>query len=372
MIYDCEDGMTGFLRNVWHMVAWCDEIGQDLMSRRVCGQSLLIFRRVDGSAVVMDDRCPHRFAPLSLGNRDGDRVACGYHGLVFDAEGHCVGNPFSPKIPSGAAVRTYPVIEQDSIVWVWMGSAADADQSLIADLPFLRDLPEERLLRGYTRMRANYEYGTDNLMDLSHIEFVHKGSFAGAGVIFAGSHEVIEEGATLHSNWWMPDVAAPGHTTGIYPPNMRTDHWLDMRWNAPATMQLTVGATPLGGPRADGVVVEQAHVLTAETQDTTHYFWATSATFPLADDEATAGFKALFAKAFDEEDKPMIEAAYANLEGADFWDARPVFLGIDAGGTRARRILQKMRRLELQSTPAMSHDAGFGECPPGVGVSPHC
>ena len=102
-------------------------------------------------------------------------------------------------------------------------------------------------------MRANYEYGTDNLMDLSHIEFVHRGTFAGNGVIFAGKHTVHQEGDTLHSNWWMPNVAAPSHTAGIYAPDLRTDHWLNMRWNAPASMLLEVGATPTGTPPAQGV-----------------------------------------------------------------------------------------------------------------------
>jgi phenylpropionate dioxygenase-like ring-hydroxylating dioxygenase large terminal subunit len=335
--------MRSYLTNAWHMAGWSNEVGEQPLSRAVCGKRMLIFRKMGDSLAAMEDRCPHRFAPLSLGTRDGDVWTCGYHGLRFGADGLCVGNPFSDRIPAGTSVKTYPVAERNGIIWIWPGNPEAADENAIVDFPFLSDLPANRLLHGYTQMAANYEYGTDNLMDLSHIEFVHKGSFAGAGVIFAGTHEVIQEGETLHSNWWMPNVAAPPHTQGIYPPEMRTDHWLDMRWNAPATMRLIVGATPCDAPRDDGVVVEQIHILTPESEHSTLYFWATSSAFPLDDPELAAQFQSLFAKAFDEEDKPIIEAAYANVGDGSFWDEKPAFLGIDAGGTRARRLLETMR-----------------------------
>ncbi len=342
--------MNNFLMNVWQMAGWSHELQVNLIARRLCGVNVLLYRTSDGRAVALRDRCPHRFAPLSKGTREGDVIICGYHGLGFDSSGRCVHNPFSDKVPTGALVQAFPVAERQGIVWIWLGESEKADEATIVQFDFLeRNLPNH-LLRGYTRMEANYEYGTDNLMDLSHIEFVHKGSFAGAGVIFAGKHEIVQNGETLHSNWWMPDVAAPGHTFGIYPRDMRTDHWLDMRWNAPATMYLNIGATPLKGDRADGVIVEQAHILTPESDGVTHYFWATSSALPLDDPETAAGLKALFAKAFDEEDKPMIEAAYANIESADFWKEKPVFLGVDAGGVRARRLLETMRRGNVQTT----------------------
>lgn len=336
--------MSSFLKNAWHMAGWSEEAAEEPLIRTICGRRMLIFRKLDGTLSALEDRCPHRFAPLSLGTRAGDVWTCGYHGLSFAADGRCVGNPFSDRIPAGATMPTFPVAERDGIIWVWPGGADCADEATIIDFPFMRDLPANRLLHGYTRMLANYEFGTDNLMDLSHIEFVHKGSFAGAGVIFAGRHEVVQDGETLHSNWWMPGVGAPPHTQGIYPPDMQTDHWLDMRWNAPATMYLNIGATPCDAARSDGVIVEQAHILTPESEGSTHYFWITSSAFLLDDPHVAAEFQALFAKAFNDEDKPMIEASYANLNGEDFWEARPAFLGIDAGGTRARRLLQAMRQ----------------------------
>lgn len=332
------------------MAGWSAEIGATLLRRRILGCAIVLYRLENGRVAALNDRCPHRFMPLSKGERRGDTIRCGYHGLTFDASGKCVHNPFAEKIPNGAVVRTWPVEERDGIVWLWAGDASRADPARIPDFSAVKDGSGAPPIRGYQLMRANYEYGTDNLMDLSHIEFVHRGTFAGNGVIFKGKHTVHQEGDTLHSNWWMPDVAAPPHTAGVYPPDMRTDHWLNMRWNAPASMLLEVGATPTGTSTAQGAVVFQAHILTPETDSTTHYFWETARTLPVANPDADAFLRELMTQAFDTEDKPVIEAAYANLEGGEFWAQKPIFIGVDAGGARARRMLEMMIAREHAST----------------------
>ena len=245
-----------------------------------------------------------------------------------------------------ASVRTFPVVEQDGIVWFWPGEAEQASITAVPSFSLLFVEGQGDPITGLLPMNAPYEFGTDNLMDLSHIEFVHKGSFAGRGVIFAGEHSVVADGNRLQSNWWMPDVPAPGHTFGIYERGLMTDHWLDMRWDPPASMLLEIGACPAGGDRAAGVIVYQAHILTPETADTTHYFWATSRSGPPSE-QGDQMLRALLEQAFSAEDKPIIEAAYANLDGADFWDGKPISLQIDGGGTRARRMIQKLKKEEM-------------------------
>jgi vanillate O-demethylase monooxygenase subunit len=334
-----------YLRNAWYMAAWSHEVGESMFTRRMLGEPMLLFRKQDGTVAAIVDRCPHRFAPLSMGEREGDRVICPYHGLTFDASGACVKSPFSDTPPKGANLRTFATAERDGIVWFWAGEPESADESLIVDFSMLFYKDHGAPITGLLPMKANYEYGTDNLMDLSHIEFVHRGTFAGRGVIFAGQHSLREEGTRLHSDWWMPDVAAPGHTYGTYDPQMRCDHWLNMRWDPPASMYLEIGACPHGGVPEKGLSVHQAHILTPETEHTTHYFWATSRSLPPSE-EGDAMLYGMMDRAFTEEDKPIVEATYANMDGVDFWDRKPAFLGIDAGGTRARRLLEKLIQKE--------------------------
>lgn len=339
--------MQNYLGNCWYMAAWTDEIGEGGLVREILGKRLFLYRLADGSPAALLDRCPHRFAPLSMGTRDGDTVVCPYHGLRFAADGSCLHNPFADRIPAGTAVPAFAMAEVHGIVWLWGGAREAADPALIPDFAFVADSPFLRSVRGYTLMKANYEYGTDNLMDLSHIEFVHKGTFAGDGVIFAGEHSVRQEGDTLHSDWWMPDIRPPMVAQGLVPEGATVDHWLRMRWNAPASMRLDVGACPHGAPETDGFSVPQAHILTPANAHETHYFWTASRNHSLDSAEVDGYMLHLFREAFDAEDKPVIEAAYANVRanieaGGDFWAEKPVSLGIDQGGTRARRLLESL------------------------------
>ena len=338
--------MTSFLKNAWYMAGWSSELGEEILARRIFDRPMALFRDESGTVRAVADRCPHRFAPLSLGEKQGDTIVCPYHGLTFNGAGQCVRNPYSDRIPAAAKIDAWTCVERHGMIWLWGGALEQADTSLIPDFSMVEDNAFTRVVHGYTLLEAPYEFGTDNLMDLSHIEFVHKGSFAGNGVIFAGRHEVKDEGDTLRSNWWMPNVAAPPHTQGVYSPDMVTDHWLDMRWNAPASMHLEIGACPAGGERTKGVIAHQCHILTPASETTTHYFWATTRYHDLDSVEVDGFLRALFAQAFDQEDKPIIKAAYENLEGQDFWSAKPLSLGIDAGGTRVRRKLEALLAAE--------------------------
>ncbi|MBK8629140.1 MAG: Rieske 2Fe-2S domain-containing protein [Sphingomonadales bacterium] len=330
------------LRNCWYMVGWADDVGTAGLSREILGKTIFFYRLEDGTPAAILDRCPHRFAPFSKGERDGDVLVCGYHGLGFDRNGHCVRNPFSARIPAGTDVPVWPVVERHGILWLWAGDADRIDQNLIPDFSFVPDTPALRSVRGYTLMKAHFEYGTDNLMDLSHIEFVHRGTFAGQGIIFQGEHSIRQEGETLHSDWWMPNITPPMVAQGLVAAGETVDHWLRMRWNAPASMRLDVGACPHGAPESAGFDIPQAHILTPANEHETHYFWSASRNHDIDSAEADAYMLGLFREAFDVEDKPMIEAAYANVRGKDFWGEKPVSLGIDQGGTRARRLLESL------------------------------
>jgi phenylpropionate dioxygenase-like ring-hydroxylating dioxygenase large terminal subunit len=342
--------LTPYLRDAWYMAGWSNELTDRPLTRRMFDCAIVLFRDRSGAAHALADRCPHRFAPLSRGTVDGDSIVCAYHGLTFNGSGQCVRNPYSEHIPETARVDAWRVVERYGALWLWGGAADAAEPARIADFSMVDDAPGVRVVRGYTLLEAPYEFGIDNLMDLSHIEFVHRGSFAGRGVIFAGQHEVREDGEAIWSNWWMPGVPAPAHTMGVYPPDMRCDHWLDMRWNAPASMRLQIGATPAGKSRSEGLIAEQSHILTPAGPSTTHYFWATTRYHDLESAATDEFLRNLFRQAFDEEDKPIIKAAYENLEGADFWESKPVSLGVDAGGLRVRRRLKALLAREQGAT----------------------
>src|SRR5689334_15975240 len=100
--------MKNVLRNSWYCAAWGSELDVGAMiDRTILDERIVLFRDEDGEGVALSNRCPHRFAPLSMGKIvEGGAIECVYHGLRFNAQGSCVLNPHG-EIPKGAGVRVY-------------------------------------------------------------------------------------------------------------------------------------------------------------------------------------------------------------------------------------------------------------------------
>lgn len=345
--------MGEYLLNTWYQAAWSREITDAMLVRTLLDSRVVFWRKPDGSVGALKDKCPHRFAPFSIGKIDGEAIACAYHGLKFDASGRCIHNPFGRQAPSGAKARAYPVVERDTIVWFWPGDLEKADPSMIPDFSFLRVGENASIESGYTHVKANYEIETDNLLDLSHVETVHTGTFGGKGIMFKGKFEVWEDKCDLHSNWWIPNISGRLHNANI-PEGVNVDKWMDMRWNAPSCMRLNVGFARAGEIDGAGKLRDKApgnfyaHILTPETDKTCHYFWAAVDERTNSDDPMAprASSLALLQKAFDIEDKPLIEAVQTNMDDVDLLAMKPALMNIDGGAVRARRILASMIRKE--------------------------
>ena len=128
-----------YVRNAWYVAAWDHEITRTMKRRIILDEPVVLFRKDDGTAVALEDRCCHRQAPLSMGKLIGNVVKCPYHGLEFDATGKCVKVPSQDMVPASARVRSYPVVERNHWVWVWMGERAKADPALIEDFHWMDD-----------------------------------------------------------------------------------------------------------------------------------------------------------------------------------------------------------------------------------------
>ncbi len=339
--------MGQYLKNCWYIAAWSHEISTELLARTLLERKVLLWRASNGVAMAMADRCPHRFAPLSLGKREGDHVVCAYHGLAFGPDGKCVHNPHgNHSIPTAAKLRTYPLEERYGAAWIWMGGQDKADLALIPDFSFLDNEVTRRAVRGQSRLAANYRIIIDNLMDLSHVEYLHGGTFA-VGVMETAKQTIVQEPGVVTSTWWSANVDNPPLLEKAFAAKgQKVDHWLEMRWQAPTNLRLETGVTLAGRPREEGGGNLQAHCLTPESEGSTHYFWAMSRTEMLDNEEYSAMIVHVLSTAFDVEDKPMVEAIQGNME-MEFDDGDvPVLLEIDSAAARAERVLGEMIRSE--------------------------
>jgi vanillate O-demethylase monooxygenase subunit len=342
-----------YLRNAWYVAAWSDDLkdGQ-LLDRTVLMQPIVLYRKSDGKVAALQDRCPHRFAPLHMGKViRGDRVQCPYHGLEFDASGACVLNPHGSKnIPSRARVRSYPVIEKHKAIWIWMGEQP-ADAAKVPDFSVLDNVPQiHSTKRDRITIRANYELIIDNLLDLSHTSYLHEGILGNQDTV-ESEIAVEQEGDDVIVSRHAHNATAPGLFAILMPSNPgRVDKFTRMRWMPPSNLRLVTGiCLPKATPES-GTGYHAIHMLTPETDRTTHYFF-TAVRFNVltSDDVLNAQIQDKISTtrrfAFEEQDAPVIEAQQEIIDAAEI-AVDPVILAIDVGPVRYKTILQKLIRAE--------------------------
>jgi len=171
---DLADSSTPFIHNAWYVIAPASEVSRTPIARTVLGTSLVLFRRQDGTAVALQNRCCHRSFPLSHGTVDGDSIVCGYHGLRYDTEGRCIEIPMQKTVPASMRVRAYTLAERGPFIWVWKGEKAPPEEP--PHQSWLED-PQWSMRWGYLHVKGSYVHMHENLLDLSHLSFLHARTF---------------------------------------------------------------------------------------------------------------------------------------------------------------------------------------------------
>ncbi len=173
-----------YVRNAWYVAAWsCDIAAATPFALSIMGEPVVVWRGAAGGLHALEDRCVHRLAPLSLGRCEGANLRCMYHGLLFGPDGKVIEIPGQDQIPARARVRPYPVVDRHDWIWVWMGDPALADEALIPPAVGTSE-PDWILGHGQLDYAAEARLICDNLLDFSHLSYVHADSF-GAGPEFA-------------------------------------------------------------------------------------------------------------------------------------------------------------------------------------------
>ncbi|KQK61078.1 hypothetical protein AOX61_10360 [Pseudomonas aeruginosa] len=351
-----------YLHNCWYVAAWNYEIEPEgLLARTIINEPLVLFRKADGGIAALQDRCCHRSAPLSIGRKEGDAVRCMYHGLKFDSSGACVEVPGQDSIPPQACVRSFPVVEQYSWVWVWMGDPAKADPALIPPAVALDD-PDWIFRSGSIEYEANYQLVNDNLLDFSHLFFLHPESF-GVGADWAHVRPKVtrlERGVRVQR--WLPNQPIPNHIRDVVDTETM-DLFSTYDYLVPGVMVMRSYGFPKGalemfkGEEPHGMepvthdVTCQA--ITPVTDDTSRYFfsWAPyKHALAGCSEELADGMLAIARMAF-EEDRQMIEAQARVLKKTP--DAKQVPIAFDNALSQLRWVLDKLIKEESQSQPQL-------------------
>ncbi|QSB16722.1 aromatic ring-hydroxylating dioxygenase subunit alpha [Natronosporangium hydrolyticum] len=346
----------GFARNQWYVAAYGSEVGRHLLARTVLGEPLVLYRTQSGQVVALADRCVHRRYPLSESRLEGDTIVCGYHGFTYGSSGACTFVPGQQRIPRSAKVASYPVVEQDSFVWVWIGDQDRADATTIPRAPWLND-PRYTVVGGMEPLEARYGLLVDNLMDLSHETYLHGGYIGTPEVADTPiTTEVDEEKGVIYVSRHMDDAECPpfyAKSTGI---EGRITRWQDIEYHPPCLYLLHSRIAPQGqyppaeGPDSAACHAEIVYAITPSTEHTTYDFWAVARDFAIDDESVTEYLRT------SNHTVVMQDVTALNLLerviAAEPEAYQELSINIDTGALAARRMLARMIGSPVGAAPA--------------------
>lgn len=332
-----------YLRNPWYVAALSSEIDRALTPLRILGENVVFYRTRAGTPVALEDACPHRKLPLSKGRLQEDVVECGYHGLTFNAGGRCVAAPTQDSIPPTALVHSYPVTDKWGLVWIWMGEPGLADVAKILDIENFAN-PEWNITGGDAlTCNCHYLYLTDNLLDPSHVAWVHRTSFAASGTDNTPLETVeIDDGLIVYR--WIYDCEPPP----FYAPLVkfkgncdRLQHY-EVRYPSIAINKSVFSPAGEGGPEKPltdrSYVMISYNFLTPIDENVTRYHWLQQRNTDPNNEEVTRTIAQGASRAFLE-DQEILEAVHKGIANET---SRHINLGLDAGSLQFRRMLDKM------------------------------
>lgn len=307
-----------FLRNAWYVAAWANEVVETLMPVEMLAERIVLYRASNGNCVALEDACPHRKLPLSMGRLVNDTVVCGYHGLTFDCTGACVAAPTSRQIPPKAVVRSYPTIERYGLVWIWMGDTDLADPAKVFQIS-----DWGKTGWGYNRGQSmivdcNYLYLVDNLLDPTHVTWVHPSSFGDSSCATVPIETIANPEGVTACRWIFDSEPAPFYLKHLKFAG-RCDRYQHYEVRYPSNAIIKAIFTPAGHggkamqPHEDNFLMDSYNFLTPINARQTRYFWFQLRNF-MPDDEGISREFSEDVKSAFEEDRLILNAVQIGMD----------------------------------------------------------
>jgi phenylpropionate dioxygenase-like ring-hydroxylating dioxygenase large terminal subunit len=345
-----------FLRNAWYCAAWAHEITRKPLARTLLSERVVMYRKQDGGIIALGNVCAHRFAPLHNGKLLGDVLACPYHGMRFAEGGACVHNPHGGSIPAALRVKGYPIAERHAVVWIWMGDPTLANRDLIPDFSAHTD-PDFVTVDGLIGIKGGYQLVADNLLDLSHTQFLHPILTLEDDPEVHTEYDILEDGDSITTVFNQLNTKPFGFVNFVWPDAPgRVSSYSGIRWQAPANMLLKIHFVSLDPAVTKEIRIWGAELVTPETEFTCHYFWSAARNFRLDDTRFGEALQQTIGSVFTNEDAPMIASVQENMGGeTDLIAMKPIIFPTDAAAARARRVLRNL--INKESLPSREANA---------------
>jgi len=333
-----------FLRNYWYVGAYSDEVSSKPLSRVLLGEPVVLYRTETGAPVALEDRCAHRLLPLSMGKVVGDAIQCHYHALEFDRTGTCIRIPGQDRIPPSMKVKSYPVVEKDNCVFIWMGDREDADVSKVPGLFGMLFQEGWGATKVHCHVEGNYQLVIDNLLDLSHLATVHASTVGSMHVADSAKVETERDDDRVKVSRWTMNVPAAKtyQQFGNYDSNI--DRWQISEFFPPSYFRINNGSAIAGTGAREGKGQNPwdfwvCHGITPSTEYSTHYFWHLGHKI-WTDNQAD--IKEFYEQCYGvvEEDIAVFQAQQKTINLDPTMPMREI--GYDAGPLLARQIIERL------------------------------
>jgi vanillate O-demethylase monooxygenase subunit len=347
-----------FLKNTWYVACTAAELQEKPLGRQICGERIVFYRALGNKVAAVEDFCPHRGAPLSLGYVCEGKLVCGYHGLEMGCDGKTIAMP-GQRVRGFPAIRSFAVVERYGFIWVWPGEVDLSDPDKIPHLDWY-DNPEWAYGGGLFHINCDYRLMVDNLMDLTHETYVHSSSI-GQKEIDEVPCQTVVEGDLVTTSRHMTNIMAPPFWKMALRGNkladdIPVDRWQICRFTPPSNVMIEVGVAHAGNGGYDAapehkvgsVVVD---FITPETETSILYFWGMARKFNPTDAALTDSIREGQRKIFSE-DLQMLELQQRNLLAHP--DRALLKLNIDAGGVQSRKVLDRLLEEERAAAIALA------------------
>lgn len=339
-----------FLQNEWYAASWGSALGREPVGRLICGEPVVLYRDEAGQAVALENTCPHRLLPLSMGFVEGDAIRCKYHGLLLGRDGVCREMPGGGEPNPSVRVKTYPVVERYHLVWVWIGDPEAADPAKLPDL-WMTEAEGWQVAGGAMELACDYRLVIDNLMDLTHETYVHATS-VGQKELHDFPIETRVFDRRVVTSRWMPGIEPPpSYKMLLEGYDGPVDRWQICEFSVPANVIIDVGVAKTSAGATldahDEVDIRNfvLDFVTPATERTCTYFWG-SARGPgvYSDDPETFERVTRRQEAVFLEDAEVLEAQQRHI---DLLPHRKLqAYAVDAGGVRVRLMIDKLRKAQ--------------------------
>lgn len=334
--------MADYILNTWYVAAWSHEVSRTPTRRVICELPVVLFRKQDGTPVALADRCAHRAFPLSPGQVVGDRIQCGYHGFEFGADGMCERIPAQDIIPPRTRVAAYPLVEKDGWIWIWLGDAEKADESLVPDTHYMNS-PDWIAVTHSFHFECRADLINDNLLDLTHESFIHL-TTVGDDYIYQHGLTVTVDGNIVTADRLMPSVEAPPLYSSTMGTTGLVDRFHATEFHVPSFHILHSGITGVGRPREEGYLIKVLNGITPIDAHNSWYYYAFCRNFGMESTDATAdlveGLRVVL-----QEDADAMKLQEIGMQSRPAGEG-DVLIGQDAGITKARKIHERMLAAE--------------------------